>query len=798
MLLSMAARLGADEGGLRWRAQDAVAAAAGEILELEIERLRESGLRGSPVHETLEAWRGHLLGLVEEALGDAAAAWVDAARAGALDARLAAIRAGIRAALLRAALEGGPSSRRLWAAELLARARRALDAQSAARALTAAAASGGSGDSGLRPRIEAQERAAGAIGALAEALRRAFKDGGALHDAVEEGLLILENERVAEALDRASAFALLSRDLDATAEQAAVMRGLRLVVARIEEARGVAGRGSAGGLDRVRSLARRLERLRQRVQESVLEAGDVAALVEEQLSLREELERLIGEPPPSLSVLTLLEEAAVAADEAVIDLFEERREEALAGQSRFLGLLRSIEGVASTPPAAGRRVQDAPALLDRARILEELRRSLHVVRERQLRMRGALAEDLRAAWVLADEIAGGLESLRRDMESAAQAEDGVPERAALAFHRAVESAQAVAAALDDRVPGEIEALQAASAAAQEAIEACVAEVEEAAAAARERAALARAGAFARAAGDLAAAVTAERNIAAREDVPALGASVGPALRDLSSGAEARLSRLAGIRARLEALAESGEVLAAPSVEADVELAAIYEEALLLDAGLARAAGDARALGFEASSPAEGIRGREAIVASPLERALAHLSAEQGRSARSRRLAQELTRRLDEVEALWPAALGEPPHAEAARREALDALRGALESIVSAADAAVGGAEIAAGAPAAAAAPPGTEAMAPPAAPESAIRDGREAPWFAALPPEWRRLLRERALDAPPAAHRERLRRYFEAIDDRARGTGATASNAAGDGAPPVQARGEENAPARRP
>ena len=126
-------------------------------------------------------------------------------------------------------------------------------------------------------------------------------------------------------------------------DQAAVLKGLRLLLEKIEETQGLVGTDREVALDAVRELIKAQQQLRESTQATKLDEKSADPLVEKQTAIQKELARLpemLGQVP---AALTLVEQAKGAAYEATGKLFEAQREAALQEQGKVLGNLAAVE-----------------------------------------------------------------------------------------------------------------------------------------------------------------------------------------------------------------------------------------------------------------------------------------------------------------------------------------------------------------------------------------------------------------------------------------------------------------------
>ena len=291
--------------------------------------------------------RAHIDGLVEAEMRDVVEVLFKAQQAAPREREEAFVEAQrlVRKKVIQLARGPHGLERRLKNADLAARIHRLVERQSMVLAVTRALVEQPPArrDAALAAALRDQREVQAGFERLIASLSAARSWGGGVAQGAAEGLEVLKSAGVEQALET-SLGSLEAAQLDEAAEsQQAVVRGLELLLEKVEAAQGLVEADREVTLERVREFAARQEKLRAETAEGELTDDSADALVKRQTGIHQGLAELViplRHTPPAGALLDQARRAAFAASDR---LFELAAAETLAEQDKVSAHLAQIE-----------------------------------------------------------------------------------------------------------------------------------------------------------------------------------------------------------------------------------------------------------------------------------------------------------------------------------------------------------------------------------------------------------------------------------------------------------------------
>jgi hypothetical protein len=490
------------------RARELARELVSSVLDMQLQQLEENGLTDRQIYRDVKSMRQNIDGLVEAEMLEVVSLLAQAQLSGRAEREKAfvAARAKIRQIVVRLSIERQNLLRRLKAAEIVAQVKRLIALESAALSATEAL------PQQPRPKqetqaletVEDQRDVKQLFLHLVEALADVRSWGGAVGAGAADGLRILKTAQVGQALDNAGQNLEAAQFAAAAACQREVIRGLNLLLEKLEETQGLIGTDREALLELVRELTRRQEALRTQTEKTNLNERTAEALVDQQSSLHKDLSRLGDALQAFPSAQPLAEQAKAAAYEATARLFDARQADALAQQTKVLGNLAEIEEQLRTAADADAADKTAQEYAQIVRALESARDELIPAQADQSRATKAAPTDRAAAKSAQEQVAA------RAAEAAKN--QPLPQASAARLAEAEATAREAAQMLADTSQPQ-DAVKQATASAAGALERAVSEVESSLDDAQRKALGVKIGELARAAEALERAAAAQRDVA---------------------------------------------------------------------------------------------------------------------------------------------------------------------------------------------------------------------------------------------------------------------------------------------
>jgi hypothetical protein len=605
---------------IQQRARDLARELVSSILDIQLQQLEENGLQSLPLHRDIVQMRRNIDGLVEAEMADvvnlllAAQDQEPAQR----EATFLEARHKTREVVVRLAIERQNLLRRLQTAELAAQVKRLIGMETVVANATQSLVEQAKlkQEAGLLAAIQDQRDVKALYLRLMETLSDVRGWGGEVGQGAAEGLSLLKTAGVNEHLDTAIAN-LEAADFDLASEQeTAVLKGLRLLLEKIEETQGLIGADRETGLETVRALKAEQQQLLEQTRSAKLDETTTDKLIEQQATIQKNIARLPETLGETASALPLVDKAKAAAYAATGKLFESDREQALAQQEQVIKNLAAIEQELMAEPLASSADKSAAELAKQVDELQQTRAELQTLQQKAAEMNAASAKNPAATQKAAEEIGDKLKQMPQNRSLPEPVNTGLKDAAEVAH----ESAKSMRAAPRDPATAEKAWYDT-----EASLRQVRAEVEAALADAKRERLAVEVGELARAAESLERAAATEREIAEQAQQASQSKKLDP--RDAN--------QLAERQAELESLANkisAGVKESAPEAAASSKQAAEHAEAAAKQFQAAEKAPPSAAAALKQAST------EATAAANGMTQAAKQLRAKIGETAR--RLAQE--------------------------------------------------------------------------------------------------------------------------------------------------------------
>ena len=485
------------------------------ILDVQLQKLEENGLTNRQIYRDIRSMQQNIDGLIEAEMRQVVDLLLQAqtAEPADRDRLFVSARETIRQIVVRLAVERHNLQRRLKTAALAAHVKQLIGMQDVIVKVTESLPKQPQlRRESLTLKTTQDERDVRALYLQLEAMLGEVSSwGGRVGAGAADGLRILKaaevNPHLVQAINE-----LESANFAASLNhQQAVLRGLRLLLEKVEETQGLVNSDREALLELVRELTRRQQALREQTKalnlpaDAEKAAATVRPLVDEQLAIHKNLMQIQEALHATPAVQPLVENAQQAAYDATGQLFDQQPEEATQQQQTVLSNLAAIEEALQT--AANDENADKTA--------EEYRKlvqDLEAAREQLLQARQSQAEANQQAEKKELEQAKASEEQTAAQVAKAAEQRKLPATVNSRLAEAEMAANEAAKKLADADAAEPEK-QAAVAAADEALRRAESEVEAALADAQRRALAVEIGELGRAMETLERAAATQRHIA---------------------------------------------------------------------------------------------------------------------------------------------------------------------------------------------------------------------------------------------------------------------------------------------
>ncbi|MCC9609517.1 hypothetical protein LOC68_04820 [Blastopirellula sp. JC732] len=484
------------------------------ILDIQLRQFEENGLAAMPVYVEIKTMRDNVDGLVGSEM-QAVVELLVQAQEGDQASRLKHFneaRDQIREVVLALMAERQRLYRRLQIAKLAAQVRELIVIEERTRDRTV-----GLLDQPVQQResvaltvIQDQRDVAGLFVQLVHDLSEVTEWGGKVGAGAADGIRILKAAQTGVHLDQADQNLATGQYTEAGQEQAEVIKGLKRLLEKLEETRGLISSDRDAARKLIEEITKKQEELRETTKETDLSQLTPDALTEKQEEIRNELGKLAQQLEDFEPLQPLLEQSKAAAHDAVAELFEGDQAEALADQSEVLGALAELAHQLDSAAPKDDAEKSADELAEDVKKLEELQNKLAETAKDQAAAAETAIKDPAAAQ---QEEASVAEELAHLADEASPAP--VESRLLDAQEAAAEAAEALKTAQEQNAsPEAMQSAQEAMEQATEAIEKAQAETAAQLADLKRKQLAVEVGELARAAEALERAAAAERDIAA--------------------------------------------------------------------------------------------------------------------------------------------------------------------------------------------------------------------------------------------------------------------------------------------
>ncbi|MFM9069193.1 MAG: hypothetical protein ACKOUR_17965, partial [Planctomycetota bacterium] len=347
---SLAAEGGGDSLRQKQQAQEKARQLARElvssVLEVQLRQLKENGLDKQPVYRDIREMQGNVDAISKRQMEEVVQLLVKA-QEGSQKERLAnfnSARDRIRDVVVELMGERQKLHRRLRVARVQAQVEQLISLETkvlkSTRSLTEETAE--RRDSLQLSTIADQTD----IGALYLQLLETLTDlttwSGDVAASASEGMRILKAGQVDQEL-KSAVVSLKDTDFATAAQhEQAVIKGLRALLQKLEETRGLISSDREAAIKMVQEMMKKQEKLREQTKQSELTEKQREELVAQQTQIQEELGQLAQALEKFTNTQPLLEQAKQASQEATRELFEEQKADAVKQQSQVIGNLAEV------------------------------------------------------------------------------------------------------------------------------------------------------------------------------------------------------------------------------------------------------------------------------------------------------------------------------------------------------------------------------------------------------------------------------------------------------------------------
>ncbi|MCY2992952.1 MAG: hypothetical protein NTY19_34485, partial [Planctomycetota bacterium] len=484
------------------------------ILDLQIRQFRENGLDDLPIFKEIEGMRGNLDKLVDAQMQDIVQLLVKA-QEGTPEERLARFneaRGKIREVVLRLMAERQKLLRRLQIARIAAQVRQLIALETRTMNGTASLPEKPTGvrEPLVLSNIEDQRDVKSLFLALVDVLSDVSTWGGHIGAGAADGLRILKAAQTGVELDNVGQHLDASRFEEAVVSQKAVIKGLRLLLEKIEETQGLISNDREEALKLIRQLLEKQEKLREEArQPEQLTEKKAEQLSEQQAQLHKDVGKLTPMLEQYPAAQPLLEQAKAAAYEAAAQLLEEKQEQAVAEQTKVIGNLAEIAEQLKHAIQQERTDRSAAELAQQVKQLEKLKEKLEQAAAKQEKATEAAKEKPAEAQQQEQQVAKDLAAATKEATADNKDLPGVIESRLADAQEAVGKA---AETMQEAAPQAAPAREQAAQSAEQAIQQALAETESQLADSKRQQMAVEVGELARAAEALERAAASEREI----------------------------------------------------------------------------------------------------------------------------------------------------------------------------------------------------------------------------------------------------------------------------------------------
>jgi hypothetical protein len=341
------------------------------VLDVQLRQLDDNGLQDMPVYRDIQAMRENINALVDREMAEVVALLATAQTGGPAEREAAFVQArrAIRGIVNQLTAERRNLLRRLKIAEIVEQVTRliALESQALKTTQSLPGRPQDAREMAAIQTIEDQRDIKHLFVHFVESLSEIRDWDGPVGQAAVDGLQSLKKDDVGRHLDDAGTTLEAADYAAAATHQAAVITALRKLLQQFQELQGPGGPNPSDALEKLDELARRQTEVREQTQ-----ADDSSNPADDDLVGRQsQIHDGLGELLKSLTELpdasAHVEQAQTAAYEATADLFEGKREQALANQDRVLEQLSAMKEKLAQMADVGDREKTAQEPADATR-----------------------------------------------------------------------------------------------------------------------------------------------------------------------------------------------------------------------------------------------------------------------------------------------------------------------------------------------------------------------------------------------------------------------------------------------
>ena len=350
------------------------------VLDIQLRQLMENGLEGQQVFGEIHAMRTHVDKLLNDEMEEVVELLVKAQEGASEDRQhqFTLAREKTRQVVVQLMAERQRLYRRLRVAKVAAQVQQLIELETKVyhetRGLPEQAKE--QRERRLVTTIGTQNDIAALYLALVETLRDLATWDGIVATGAADGLRILKLTRVDEELSAVGQTLGDSQFEGAMKHELAVIKGLRALVEKLDETRGLISSDREAAIKLVQALTKKQEQLRELTRKQELTEQAVQDLVSRQEEIHRELADLTTALARYPTVEPLAEQSKEAAVAASNELFEQNKPQALREQGRVLGSLAQIEEQLRRATQADQSNKSADQLAAEIRRLESVQQNV--------------------------------------------------------------------------------------------------------------------------------------------------------------------------------------------------------------------------------------------------------------------------------------------------------------------------------------------------------------------------------------------------------------------------------------
>lgn len=371
------------------------------ILELQMRQLHENGLKDLPIYGEIQTMRKHLDELVRDEMPAVVRLLIEAQQGNSQQrlAKHSQAQDKIQEVILHLMAQRQQLRRRLQMAQLASQIRELIELQQKGHSATIELPNRALPQRDLLAvsTIKQQQLVKKLYVRLMETLHETSRLSGDEGAGAADGLRLVRAAQIEKEIDRSEKELQLGQYSQAASHQQAVLDGLRALLERIDEARGLGAADRQAALDMVTGMLGRQRALHNNTRDSKSFEQDTDRFVEQQTRIHKDLGKLSEALQSFPSGEGLMQQAKGAAFQAVSDLFSLRKPQALAEQTKVIKALQEIQQQLRHAIDSQRADKSAKELEEEVKQLQQLKDKLQQIYQNQAEANKNAASNLKVA-----------------------------------------------------------------------------------------------------------------------------------------------------------------------------------------------------------------------------------------------------------------------------------------------------------------------------------------------------------------------------------------------------------------